>query len=405
MGTNRRSHSLIVVVSILMAVFVCQALAVTVDSSSGWESGYGPANTVDGIWNNTNYSNMGWAQTNGWVIYDFGTATTVNKVRITSPEYGGSVGQTYNPTSGTFEFSSDKVTWTAPVAWSAPQISGGAGYGDAAESALDKAYTYRYVRWTITSGGRIGEIFFIGSPQLAVWEMSQDPYYSTNYPAWQTADNNPATFGVIVGDTSGVGLPYITYDMGVSRMVYGFTMQARPTWADGNTPTGGELWASNNPSTGYAKVSNWTTPTWTNGELKTIDLGVGNAKPGRYVQLRNLTSGSQWAELTMLSYPATESVGIGSAKTRSDGALVQCTGVVIAAFTGRFYIETQDRSGGIRVDMATYGVSRNQLATITGTMTTDVNTGERYLTGQQATGTAGTAVLPVAVSNKTLGGF
>jgi hypothetical protein len=282
------------------AEFFLQNRPVTVDSSSGWSPGYYADKTVDGIWANkqpideANYPNMGMCDPNAWVIYDFGVPTAVSKVQITSPEYGGGYAQTYNATSGTFEFSNDKVTWTTPVAWSAPQIDGGAHYGDAAECAMDKEYKYRYARWTLTSGGRVGEIFFIGSQQLAVWEMNQEAYYSANYAMTNTVDHDPNTLAVITADQSGYGMPYVTYDMGTSQVVKGFTMQARARWADGNSITGGELWISDSPQSAYTKMGNFSAPTWTDGEAKTFDLG--NPLTGRYLQLRNLTGGGQFAE-------------------------------------------------------------------------------------------------------------
>jgi hypothetical protein len=96
-------------------------------------------------------------------------------------------------------------------------------------------------------------------------------------------------------------------------------------------------------------------------------------------------------------------VAIGSAKTLADETTVQCAGVVIATFTGRFYIEAEDRSSGIRVEMTGYTVSRDQMATVTGTMKTDADTGERYIAGDEATGIAGTAISPVGASNKAIG--
>jgi hypothetical protein len=290
---------ILLVVLALMAIAVCPALAVTVDSSAGWAGGYEAAKTVDGIWHSTNYTNMGMCDPNAWVVYDFGTATTVSKVRITSPEYGGGYNQTYNATSGYFEFSNDKIAWTAPVAWSAPQIDGGAHYGDYAESAMDKAYTYRYAKWTLSSGGRVGEVFFLAAPQLAAWEMNQEAYYSANYSMFNAVDNDPGTLTVMTADQSGLGMPYTTFDMGVAKMVYGFTMQSRAAWADGNSVTGGEIWTSTSPQSGYVKLGNFSAPVWTDGEIKSFNLG--SAQLGRYVQLRNCTGGGQFAEFSVLT--------------------------------------------------------------------------------------------------------
>ena len=300
----------------LTALAVCPALAVTVDSSWGWyDAAYPVTNTVDGIYAN---SNMGMAiQSNAWVIYDFGTATTVSKVRVTPPQYGGSGSQTFNPPTGTFEFSNDKIIWSSPIAYSAPQLDS-VVRTDFAECAMPQAMNARYARLTIPNASgndRIGEIFFLSSPQLAIWEMNQDGTYSSipAYVAYNTVDGNPSTFGVISTDTGGYGQPYITYDMGLSQMVYGFTMQARPAgWYPVNeTPGSGQLWASENPTSGYSKVGDWTATPWSGSEIKSFDLGIGNAVSGRYIQLRDATGGSlggQWAEVTVLTVPEPGSI-------------------------------------------------------------------------------------------------
>lgn len=396
------------IVLALTVLAACPAVAVTVDSSYGWATGYEAEHTVSGAYGN---SDMGRATSpNSWIIYDFGTATSVRKVRVTPPMYGGTPSQTFNPPVGTLEYSNDKLTWTAPIAYSAPPLES-VVRTDFAECALPQEMNYRYVRLTLPNASgndRIGEIWFLSSTQLACWEMNQDATYSGMYPAWQTVDGDPNTFGVVSGDSGGLGQPHVTYDIGVHRMVYGFTMQARPTWANDTAPHAGQLWASDSPTAGFEKVGDWTASVWANGETKTFDFGVANAKLGRYVQLRSATAGTihgQWAEFTLLSNAATESLSIGATKMQPDGTSVQCTGVVIAAFTGRFYVEAEDRSSGIRVDMASYSVSRGQLATVTGIVTTDADTGERYVTGQQATGAPGRTIFPVGVSNKTLVGL
>jgi hypothetical protein len=283
-----------VVMSVLRPV-----LAVSVDSSGGWVSGYSAENTINGDYRN---GDMGWAGANAWVIYDFGTLTSVSKVRITPPKYGGSGTSTFNPTAGTFEFSNDKTTWTSPIAWSAPQLES-CLFVDYAESAMPATQTYRYARWTLTDGGRVGEVFFSASSQIACWEMNQNQLYSNSYPSFNSVDGDPGTLAV-VGSSSGYGQPYVTYDLGVSVLVNGFTMQAGP-WAQGNTPRAGQLWVSDNPASGFVKVGDWTTEMdWSNGEIRTFVLGDGVS--GRYVQLRSSngnTLGGQWSEFSVVPEP------------------------------------------------------------------------------------------------------
>lgn len=289
--------------SAIAFTMTCPAFAVTVDSSYGWAGGYEADKTVNGI---LGTSDMGMVVSpNSWVIYDFGTPTAVSKVRVTGVSYGGG-SQTFNPTSGTLEFSNDKATWTSAIAYSAPKIQSGYGAVDYAECALPQAMNYRYARLTLpnpSGDARIGEIWFVASPQLAVWESNQDAYYGTNYPAWQTADGDIGTLGVNSGDPYGLGQPYMTYDMGKAAGVYGFTMTTK--WS-GN-PTSGELWVSNDPVSGYSKVGDWTLPTLADNVMGTVDLGAANALEGRYVQLRGCNG--MWTEFNLLTTTAVPEPG------------------------------------------------------------------------------------------------
>ena len=267
---------------------------INVHCSYGFNSSYPATNMIDGIYGN---SNMGWADTSGaWVIFDLGKRNSMfTKVRITAPVYGGSGSSTFNPTSGTLEFSSDMIVWSPPQSWSAPQLES-TNITDWSECAMPGVISTRYVRFKYTTLGRISEFQFLFKPgRPAVWEMSQDATYTNSYPAINTADDDAATFGVIYDS------PGIVYDLGWPHKVYGFEMQAR-NYA-GVNPTSGWLYISNNPDANFVTVGSgyWTLPSLTAGQWGTVDMGNQDIMTGRYVRLGGYTSNSQWAEFNVLS--------------------------------------------------------------------------------------------------------
>jgi len=94
-------------------------------------------------------------------------------------------------------------------------------------------------------------------------------------------------------------------------------------------------------------------------------------------------------------------ISINDAKTREDGASVTCSGIVTASFGTFFYIESADRSSGIRVSGS--GATVGNTATVTGTMDT-LPSGERQIVSSSVDEVSGTALDPLAMTNKALGG-
>lgn len=307
--------------------------AVTVDSSAGWDGSAPASNTIDGVFGS---ANKGKANPAAWVVFDFGVATPITKVRMCAPTYSGSGSQTVNPTLSTFGFSNDKSTWQLATTWNCPALES-TNRVDMSEIAVSQAAGYRYMKWTTISGGQVGEFFFVAGPQLAVREMAQDTTHSNGgHAAWQTVDGNPATYGEGI-NTEGI----ITYDQGSSKQVYGFTLQGRHD-AGSMNPTSGELWVSSNPTSGYVLVGSWTLPSLAAGQIGTVDLGVSNAVAGRYIQLRNLSGGSTWAEFAILSHivhdgqattaiivPDSTFQGVQNAATELQYHIEKATGVTI----------------------------------------------------------------------------
>lgn len=96
---------------------------------------------------------------------------------------------------------------------------------------------------------------------------------------------------------------------------------------------------------------------------------------------------------------------IGNYKKQANGSKIDCPrAVVTAAFNECFYIESDDRSSGIKVAMPGYSVAVGIRLYITGTLKTNAN-GEKYIepTDVYADPSRGT-IAPLTLSNKALGG-
>lgn len=101
---------------------------------------------------------------------------------------------------------------------------------------------------------------------------------------------------------------------------------------------------------------------------------------------------------------------VSAAKTYADGVPVQISNVIATTNKGAvasdvIYVEDADRTSGIRVVMtglATAVVEGNKVNVI-GVLATDGN-GERFISATSVTVSAGTAVKPLAMTNKAIGG-
>lgn len=284
------------VLFILVAIPLCNVAtaAVTVDSSYGFTNANYPASkTVNGIWGTADMAQI--SVSNAWVIYDLGiNPQIISKFRITAPRYGGTPPSTFNPQSGTIEFSDDKSTWTTAISWTMPALES-VLRTDFAEVALPDPMQKRYVRLILSAWSRIAEIFFIESPQLAVWKMAQDTTSTNSYPALNTCDGDPRTYGAGIGSEGS-----IVYDQGKSKNIYGFRITS--CFAAGSlNPTSGELYVSDSPTSGWSDMGTWTLPAMTHGATGTVLFTTPQSK--RYIKLTQSSGGSQWAEFEVLNYP------------------------------------------------------------------------------------------------------
>ena len=77
--------------------------------------------------------------------------------------------------------------------------------------------------------------------------------------------------------------------------------------------------------------------------------------------------------------------------------------VVSASFTGFFYIESDDRACGIRVDKANHGLAAGMRADVTGNVQTNAD-GERFISAAAAMQNGTGSVKPVGLCNRYVGG-
>jgi hypothetical protein len=106
-----------------------------------------------------------------------------------------------------------------------------------------------------------------------------------------------------------------------------------------------------------------------------------------------------------LSPPPPTPVSISDARKLEDGASVECSGYFVSAKFGTyFYIESANRSSGIRVGGSDSGLAIGQEVRVVGKMDT-LPSGERYIAATEITGLSGVNIItPLGMSNKAMGG-
>lgn len=105
---------------------------------------------------------------------------------------------------------------------------------------------------------------------------------------------------------------------------------------------------------------------------------------------------------------ALSNIHVSTAKGQENGASVLCSGqVVTAVFGSAFYIESDDRASGIRVEKAGHALAVGMRADISGMMTTN-NDGERFIQATTATQTPAPldfgSIEPLTITPRDLGG-
>ena len=103
-----------------------------------------------------------------------------------------------------------------------------------------------------------------------------------------------------------------------------------------------------------------------------------------------------------LTYAST--VSIGQAKNSTANSTVTVSGIVTGVFPSCFYVESADRTFGIRVNSANSGLTVGQIVDLSGPVAT-MSTGEAAITPSSVVSTDSTgSITPLALTNKNLGG-
>ncbi|MHB9035724.1 MAG: DUF6259 domain-containing protein [Armatimonadota bacterium] len=110
-------------------------------------------------------------------------------------------------------------------------------------------------------------------------------------------------------------------------------------------------------------------------------------------------------EVSVVSTGAT-ATRIDYCKIQPDGAIVGFDSeIVSAAFADYFYVESADRTQGIRVRKLANGLAAGQLVSFTGALCTDSSTGERYVDAGVVRKTGNTGIIkPLGINCRSLGG-
>lgn len=112
-----------------------------------------------------------------------------------------------------------------------------------------------------------------------------------------------------------------------------------------------------------------------------------------------------WSSSNIKSAAYAIVIPLSAAKLAANGDAVSLSGVVTAAWSSYFYMESTDRSSGIRVSKPAHKLSVGAEVTVYGTAQT-LGSGEKYVTATSVVQTPGSgmSIAPLMLLNNTLGG-
>ncbi len=105
-----------------------------------------------------------------------------------------------------------------------------------------------------------------------------------------------------------------------------------------------------------------------------------------------------------LSFTCTRADSVAAARLRTNSDSVTCLGgIITAVLTDGFYVESADRSAGLKVLASGFTAARKTCVNLTGTMRTDLN-GERYVEATWVEPIGYGSVKPLGINLLSLGG-
>ncbi|MHB9037312.1 MAG: sugar-binding protein [Armatimonadota bacterium] len=140
------------------------------------------------------------------------------------------------------------------------------------------------------------------------------------------------------------------------------------------------------------------------GDIIGLDVVVcGNNGTYTGMKSENMATGKSRNYNSIGRHILVQQTPIYNAKTATEGSTVSTSALVTAAFDGYFYVESQDRTSGIRVQKSKHGVHVGESVTVFGKVET-LPSGERCINASYVFSSAGETVAPLGVTNKSLGG-
>lgn len=97
-------------------------------------------------------------------------------------------------------------------------------------------------------------------------------------------------------------------------------------------------------------------------------------------------------------------ISIADAKASPEGSTVSISGTLTAAFANWFYLESPERSCGIRIYKASHGLTAPKQVTVTGPVATSTD-GERYINNPSVSSSDAAAVSPLGMLCRDIGGL
>lgn len=147
---------------------------------------------------------------------------------------------------------------------------------------------------------------------------------------------------------------------------------------------------------GYGRLYHWNGSTWS----RIMDAGEFS----RAMDVYGSSSDNVWVAAGGMILHYGPGFNCQNAKQTADGRWANLSGATVsAAYPDFFYIESDDRSSGIRVSKPSHGIQTGMRVDVAGKLKT-YDDGERYIEAAEVVQNGNGSVKPVALAQWTLGG-
>ncbi len=381
----------------------------------------------------------GGSRVNDWTGWEPVRRDGTHGIRLYAESKGYTVLENYNQgittgTSGAFTF----ANFMAEIDAGRPvliQMSGHTmvGYGyDSSNQIIYIHNTWDHYAHTMTWGGAYSGMSHIG---VSVLHLAPTVVETPTFSPGPGVQPGPITVTVSCA-TSGAAIHYTTTG-------------AAPTESDPVIANGGTIFIDKvTYLKAFAVKANMTNSAIRSGiygpqvAAPSLSLGDGAYESGETVTMTTTTSGAEvhyttngsdptagdpiatgpvtlthtctlkarglrtdWVDspITTANYTIYEAMDMTAAKAQADNATVSCqNGIVSLSLPDGFFVETEDRATGIRVNMPGHGFTVGTRLNVVGTLATD--SGERCIEAAYAYVTGAGRIAPMYMSCRDLGG-